>query len=305
VQCTGPTFSGDDGLVIRRRTLLLSAASGLFIKASQPQTVFPTKPKDRLAVATYPFRDGFKTLEEFAVPFRKTFGVSGIEPWGRHFASLESKYIQSLHRSFEKAGLHVVNVPVDISAHPCSADSSERSDAMAQYKQWVDAAVVLKSPGIRVHVPTGADKKADLTCAESTLRELAEYGEQKSIVVSLENDDPGSEDPDTIVKVIEAVNSPYLRALPDFCNSMLISDNPDYNRKGLQVLFSHAYSISHVKDSESDGKRMYRVDVPQIFGIAKAAGYKGYFSMEWEGEGDPYTGTKSLLTMSMTSLGGH
>ena len=131
---------------------------------------------------------------------------------------------------------------------------------------------------------------------------LAEYGSAKQIVINLENDDPKSEDPERIVKVIEAAATPYLRALPDFCNSMLIHDDQDYNARSLAELYPLAYNISHVKDVEfSDGKA-YRVDMDRIFAIAKKANYRGYFSMESENEGDPYENTKQLIAASERNL---
>jgi sugar phosphate isomerase/epimerase len=98
------------------------------------------------------------------------------------------------------------------------------------------------------------------------------------------------------------VNSPYLRALPDFCNSMLIQNDQQYNDRALAALFPHAFNISHVKDMEIDNGKVLRVDVDRIFAIAKKAGYRGYFSMEWEGTGDPYEGTRRLLQQSAKDL---
>ena len=67
-------------------------------------------------------------------------------------------------------------------------------------------------------------------------------------------------------------------------------------------MFEHAYNISHVKDSEVYHKKLYRVDVGKTFGIAKTAGYQGYFSMEWEGQGGPYEGTQHLIDESLKYL---
>ena len=49
-------------------------------------------------------------------------------------------------------------------------------------------------------------------------------------------------------------------------------------------------------------QRLLRVDPARVFAIAKKAGYRGYFSMEWEGRGDPYDGTKRLLQQSLENL---
>ena len=120
---------------------------------------------------------------------------------------------------------------------------------------------------------------------------MAEYASTKNVVVKLENDNPVSEDPFFLVELIEKVNSPWLRALPDFGNTLAAKD-ADYAYRGIDAMFGHAYCISHVKSSETNrqGKTVH-VDMAKTFGYHEAARYKGYLSMEWDDAGDPYTGT--------------
>lgn len=313
----------------RREFIALSLALAAPLSAADPQANFPSDSRQRLAVSTYPFRpfidsphsrdrDRTKpgvTLEQFAATVQSKFQVSGIEPWSPHFKSVEPDYIRNLNHAFKQAGLRVVNIPVDVAkVDLCSASAADRDAGLALYRKWVDAAVILGAPGIRVHTPSRGKLTdsvgrqimgtiVDIDCAVQGLKAVAEYGAQKNIVINLENDEPGSEDPSRIIKIIETVNSSYLRALPDFCNSMLIKNDQQYNETALRALFAHAFNISHVKDMETDEGKVYRVDVDRIFAIAKNAGYRGYFSMEWEGTGDPYDGTKRLIEQSLKDLG--
>jgi len=295
-----------------RRTFCLSAvAFAAALRAQGPKAEFPTDARKRLSVSTYPFRSVIKsphrqeaeaahatlTLEEFAASIPSRFEVTGIEPWSPHFESTEAEYVRALGAAFQKAGVHVVDIPVDASVAPCSPDPEKRKASLATWRSWVDVAVTLGSPSIRVHLPESGDPD----CAVGMLRELAEYGSEKQIVINLENDDPKSEEAFHVVKVIEQVNSPFFHALPDFCNSRLVGDE-EYTYRALAAMFAHAFNISHVKDEERDEGKVYRVDVARVFGIAKKAGYRGYFSMEWEGEGDPYEGTKRLLEQSLKNL---
>lgn len=297
----------------RRDFLALSAALAATASAreAKPHDNFPTQPRERLAVSTYPFRNviagahgessGRMTLEQFAATVATTFHVPGIEPWSPHFLSLEPDYVRSLGEHFRKAGLRVVNIPVDMEAKLCGT-SSERTAALKRYRQWVDAAVILDSPGIRVHLPHGGNPNS-IDCSVSALKELAEYGASKNIVINLENDDPDTEQPERIVKVIKAVNSLFLRALPDFCNSMVVHNDPAYNYSAMNMMFPLAFNISHVKDEEiGDHGEVYRVNVNRIFPIASKAGYQGYFSMEWEGQSDPYDGCRKLIEDSLRNL---
>jgi hypothetical protein len=44
------------------------------------------------------------------------------------------------------------------------------------------------------------------------------------------------------------------------------------------------------------------VDVERCFAIAKAAGYRGYYSMEWEGAGEPFGGTQKLIELTLKNI---
>jgi sugar phosphate isomerase/epimerase len=310
-QCYYRRVQSRDIHVNRRRFLAGSVAFAAALRAQGPQTKFPVEPRRRLSVSTYPFRTIIKsphrheaeaanatlTLQEFAASIPQRFQVYGIEPWSPHFESTDPDYVSGLSAAFKQAGVRVVDIPVDAAVRPCSPEAEVRKASLETWEKWVDAAVILGSPSIRVHLPEHANDD----CVLTMLNRLVEYGTQKRVVINLENDDPRSEEAFHVVKVIEQINSPYLHALPDFCNSRLVGDE-EYTYRALTAMFAHAYNISHVKDEESDEGKTYRVDVARVFAIAKKAGYRGYFSMEWEGQGDPYEGTKRLLEQSLKNL---
>ncbi len=301
----------------RREFVGLSLAMAAALGAEEPNHTFPTEARKRLAVSTYPFRkliasphmrhdQGGKaliSLQDFAATIPDKFNVHGIEPWSPHFQSNNPDYVHTLKESFDKSGLHVVNIPVDSGRPNLCGTAEQREAGLAFYRKWVDAAVILNSPGIRIHLPH-APAGQEIECAVNAFKPLAEYGASKNIAINIENDEPETENPATIVKVIKGVNSPFLHSLPDFCNSMAIHDDQNYNDEAMRMLFPLAYNISHVKDSEGgEGGKFFHVDMNKIFAIAKQAGYRGYFSMEWEGAGnDPYAGTRALLEASLRNL---
>jgi len=294
---------------------LLAALPRGLSAAREPNIPFPTEPRARLGVASYPFRafiDGphnrdrdktkpGMTLVEFPAMVREKFKVRNIEPLDSHFVSLEAGYLGELRNAVEKAGCRVIDIPVGGQASLYDPDASKRKTAVEHARKWVDAAVALGSPSIRVHIAGVSGVTPDVGRAAESLRTVAEYGAEKNVVINLENDDPVTEDAFYLVKVIEQVNSPWLHGLPDFCNSMLKGDEK-YNYDSVTAMFKHAYNISHVKDSEVDDGKVFRVDVGKTFAIAKQSGYRGFFSMEWEGEGGPYEGTQKLIDLSLKYL---
>jgi sugar phosphate isomerase/epimerase len=285
---------------------------------SGPKLNFPTSAKDRLSVASWPFRAYMESpfnhdrdeskpgmdVMGFAKRMMREYGIHNIELLNRHFGATEADYLRELRRDLKAAGAAIVNIPVDVLGSLYDADQTARLHAIERRREWIDVAEILGAPSIRVNDPQAQNSKPDVDRAAESLRSLAAYGAQHGVVVNLENDDLVSEDAFFQAKVIDAVNSPYLRALPDFCNSMLSGDEK-FQYQAVAAMAKRAWNISHVKDSEpGDNGKVFRIDVRKTFGIVKSAGFRGYYSMEWEGEGDPFEGTRRLVEQSIKFLNG-
>jgi sugar phosphate isomerase/epimerase len=269
-----------------------------------------------MSVASWPFRAYIESasnaerdtgkpgidLREFAIKLPGTFGVHGVEPLSRHFRSTDARYLGSFREALEKAGVHAVNIPVDNDYSFYDADSATRQKAVEHGMKWADIAQAIGSPSVRTSIARAPSAKPSVEVAAGALERVVDYAAKKNIVVNLENDDMVSEDAFFVVTVIERVNHPYLRALPDFCNSMAGLDE-GFNYQAVRSMFQHAYNICHVKDAEvGDGGKVFRIDLEKTFGILKASGYRGYCSIEFEGQGDPYEGTRKLIEASLNYL---
>jgi len=311
----------------RRDFLIGSAllAAGHRLTAAEPAIPFPTAPRERLAIASYslrtvldsprnrtrtnPSQSGAPTLidlKDFPAFAVKRFQVRNIEVLGQHLASTESAYLEEFRAAVKSAGCKLVNIPTSIGASLYDPDAARRETATANARKWIDVAVALDCPSVRIHIQgvriQGVqDTAPDAGRVVASLGAVVQHGSEKGVVVNLENDDLATEDAFFLVKVIDQVNSPWLRALPDFCNSML-GGNEQFNYDAVTAMFRRAYNIAHLKDSEVDHGKVFRVSLERTFGIAKAAGYKGYFSVEFEGEGDPIAGTEKLVAESLKYL---
>ncbi len=283
---------------------------------NKPHINFPTAPHDRISVASYPFRmfidaphnrardakqKGFP-LTQFPAEVVEKFGVHGIEPLSEHFESTDPAYLDKFRSSVEKAKVRIGNIPTNVRDSFYDPDAAVRQRAIDLSKKWIDVAVAVGSPGIRPHINGSKASKPDVDRAADSLRKVANYAAEKNIVVSLENDDPETEDAFFIIKIIDAVNNPYLRALPDFANSILKGD-PDFNYRAVKEMFARAYGISHVKDGEADDNgKILNIDIKKTFEIAKAANYRGFYSMEYDAPGDPYPPTKKLIELTLQNI---
>lgn len=234
-------------------------------------------------------------ITEFAAVVAKRFDVHNINPLADHFHSTDAAYLDKLRKAVENAQSHIVDLGLG-GRRFYDSDASVRKAAVEYGRKWIDIAVTIGSPSVRQHVSGSPGTKPDVARAAESLGQVSEYGSKRNIIVQLENDNPIAEDPFFLVSVIEKVNNPYLRALPDFGNS-LIGHDAEYNARAVADMFKHAYSMCHVKDAvRSEDGKLYNVDLPKMFEIAKASSYRGYFCMEYEAElGDPFSGTEKLI----------
>jgi sugar phosphate isomerase/epimerase len=302
--------SGAASLFWGRTTSLFAATE------PQPHIFFPTRPRDRIAVASYPFRAYIESptnhdrdpklpgmdLKDFGTEVVTKFEIHNIEPHSRHFRSLDSVYLSSFRETISKANVNVVNIAVDGQDSFYDADPAVREKAIAYAKKFVDVAVQIGSPSVRVHINRAKNSKPDIQRTAESLREAVDYAAGKNVVMNLENDDLVSEDALFIVKAIVEVNHPFLHALPDFANSMMSGD-PDFNYRALTAMFQHAFNICHVKDGEADDQGKYIfIDMQRSFHILKSSGYRGYCSMEYDAPHDPYAPTTQLIEQTIRYL---
>ena len=287
----------------------------------EPSVKFPSAPRERVAVAAYPFREfivGWKgwdgnssssvpkaqqiELKDFAAHVAAKFNVHHIEPWSRVFPSTDPKYLEQFRAAVEKAGSAVVDIAADEEYSQYSVDAGVREQAVDRSKKWIDVGVALGSPSVRTHVHQAKDSKPDVGRAADTLLRVSEYAAKKNVVVHLENDDPVSEDPFFLVQVVEKVNSPWVRALPDFGNTVAAHDE-DFAYRAIDAMFAHAYGICHVKaGGVNDAGKVVPVDLARTFAVLKKHGYKGYCSMEFDEPGDPYKATAELVEKTVGFL---
>jgi sugar phosphate isomerase/epimerase len=282
-------------------------------QAPGPSIRFPAEPRQRISISSYPFREfiagdhhksGNPTidLKDFAAHVVEKFHVDKIEPWTGHFPSTDSKYLKDFRKAVENAGAAVVNMTVSGKDSAYAVDRDEREKAIAHCKKWVDVAVAIGSPSIRTNIAPVKDVKPDVERVGESLQQVAEYASANNIVVHLENDDPVSEDPFFLVRVIEQVNSAWVRTLPDFGNT-LDGHDENYAYPAIDAMFAYAYAICHVKDSIGTAQgKVVRVDLARTFGILRHHSYKGYCSIEYDAPGDPYRATVSLIDTTVTYL---
>lgn len=216
--------------------------------------------------------------------------------------SPEPSYIRDLKARLERAHSRLVNIPVDIpeldeGGGLSDPDPKLREKIISACTKWIDIAHELGARSVRCD--PGKINPADLSPTASSYRALASYGASKNIFVVIENHGGvGSEHPEELVALFKAVGK-NCGALPDFGNF------PDEatRQEGLKELFPFAHAVCHAKGLKFDDKgNEAAFDFAQCVRTSKAAGFKGVYSIEYEGEGDPYQGVQHVVDELMRYL---
>jgi len=288
---------------MNRRTFLIGSS----VTAAFAETA-PTL-SGRIGISSWSFHNFFSTtlddklpklskswdLREFPAMIADRYHVHQLEMVAPHFESTKLTYVREVKSRLERAHSHLVNIPVDIPELSAKGglsdpDSKIRETAIAACVKWMDIAQELGAKSVRCD--PGDMNRSDLSNTISSYKKLAAYAATKNLYVIIENHGGvGSEHPEDLVKVFQGVGE-HCGALPDMGNF------PDEatRQRGLPLLYPYAPTVSHAKGLDFDEHGVERAfDFPRAMQASKRAGFKGVYSIEYEGPGDPYTGVQNVV----------
>ncbi len=302
----------------RRRFLKHSAAGVLAAEIVRKQGLSHPAPggkaseaekKEHIAVSTWSFHNYFpKTreenfkwpgkmlnLREFPELMADKYHVHRLELCNTHFESTEASYIKDIKASLAKAHSRVINMPVDYDGDwrgkgLCDADDKQWRWEIAERKQWIDLGAELGAQSVRPN-PGGTAQMTDLSRPIAAYKELGEYGKFKGVKVLIENHGAVAGKAENIVAIIKGAGPEWVGTLPDFGNF------PEAERyHGLELMFPYAPTVCHARglDFNAQGDET-KFDFVRCVRIAKAAGFKGVYSAEFGGPGEPYDAVQKII----------
>ncbi|MDQ3621543.1 MAG: sugar phosphate isomerase/epimerase [Verrucomicrobiota bacterium] len=307
-----------------RRHFLAGAAalgSAATLRAErEPNSPGRAFPRLKLAISTYSYWH-FKPVKvpvETVIDKAAALGVEGVDLLHRQMdidelGPLDRKahaYCQRLKRHAFRAGVDLVCL--SIHQDFVSAQPAERHKWIAHTEKCIELAYALGAPCIRLNsgrwktipdftelmkargaeptLPGFTEEDGFRWCIEAIGRCVA-LAEQRGVVLALENHWGLTRTPEGVLRILSAIDSPWLGALMDTGNFL---DDPykDLAKIAPKTVFVQA------KTYEGGGE-WYTLDLDykRIAGILRDARYSGYVSLEMEGKENPDTAVPKSIAM--------
>ncbi len=250
----------------------------------------------RLGCAAYSFRayltKGEMSLEDF-VKLGWELGLDGVELTEYYFPSVDRDYIFKLKRLALSYGLDISAVSVGNTFTLPDSDARERE--IKHVKKWIDIAVWIGAPCLRVFagkVPKGHTEEEAFKWVVSALKECSKYASERGIVLALENHGGITSTADQVLRILKAVDSEWLRINLDTGNYR-INTYEDIEKSAPYAVHVHAKFLDVAEDGSDR-----RLDYNKILEILRRAGYRGYLSIEYEGK----EGARSAVPRAVSFL---
>ena len=250
----------------------------------------------RISLAAYSFRKylgggadkASMTIGEF-IDYCAAQGLDAAEPTAYYIYNTDPDYLHGLKARAFRQGLEISGTA--IGNNFCLPPGPELEEELAKCRRWVDAAVHLGAPHIRVFAGRrrrGGSPEEDFANMIPAMRRAVDYAAARGIFLGIENHGYLTQTADDVLRIIEAVPSPWLGVNLDTGN---------FKANGYdEIAKVAAKSINcQVKTEINDDGGKRPVDLARIFSILRQANYRGYVALEYEGKEEPKTAVPRYL----------
>jgi sugar phosphate isomerase/epimerase len=273
----------------------LGAARGA---AAVPAVTRSAGPRLRLGLAAYSLRDHLTgklspamTLHDF-VEKAAAWDVDAVELTSYYFPEeITPAYVAGLKRHCHLLGLEVSTTPIrNTFTHPAGA---AREKEIAHVKRWLAIASDLGSPAIRIFAgdaqPGQGEAEGRKNCVQSIEACLDEAARQ-GVYLALENHGGVVATPEGLLEIVEAVRSDWFGVNWDSGN--FHGEDPYAE---LARIAPYAVTAQVKVEMQAKGGPKQAADLRRLTAILKAAGYRGYATLEYEAAEAPLTAIPRLL----------
>ena len=301
----------------RRQFLSAAAAASIALPAAAAEAPSETPAsvaRQRIGLASYSlwqFRNADLRDLELNIDLAADWGFDGVEVLQRQMQSYDGPYLQKLKKKALSRGIDLYGMATHQTF--LTPDREKRQLNIEHTIYCLELCYAMGIPSMRVQTGTwGTSKDFDDLMAHrgvepplpghsdeegypwviESFEKCLPTAEKCGVTMGLENHWGLGRTPEGINRIVDGVNSPWLRVTCDIGNFL---EDP-YDK--IDAIAGKA-SMVHAKTYYGGGL-WYTLDLdyPRIAGILRKHNYKGYLSLEFEGKDDAHTAVpRSLATL--------
>ena len=229
---------------------------------------------------------GKMTMEQFILKAVE-LGVLGVDITTYWLKSTEPAYLAGLRSFAYRQGMPFSGLA--IGADLCQPEAAKRPQVIETVRKWVDATELLGASHLRVFgdkLRAGANDEQGIQWVVETMKPACEYAAKKGVILGLETHSGLSAKAANMIAILRGVDSPYAGCNLDISN---FREDP-YGQ--IQACLPYA-THTHIRDFYGQPKKP--LDLDRVWEMFARSGYKGYMSVEYEGEEDAMTGVPKLI----------
>jgi sugar phosphate isomerase/epimerase len=286
-------------------------AASFFSGQTQTSAIEPFhrkgKPRLKLSLAAYSFRDSFKDVNHKRekpvagekqidmfqfVDYCAEHGCDGAEVTSYYFpAELTKEYMLKLKHHVFMRGIELSGTAIGNTFTQSARE--KRESEIKSTKNWIDNAALMGIPHIRVFAGSlekgQSIDEAKKNCIEA-LNECCQYAGEKGVFLGVENHGGIVAEPKEILDIVRAVQSPWIGINLDTGNFQ--TDDPYAD---LEKIAPYAVNVQIKTEVHPRGKKASEADLERLIKILKDANYQGYVALEYEAAEDPMTAVPRTL----------
>lgn len=293
----------------RRAFLRLTGLGALGVGAI-PASVGAVQPFQRagmsrlwLSLAAYSFRDALQAgkmdLFQF-VDFCADHGCVGAELTSYYFPKgVDDAFLLRLKRHAFLRGVAVSGTAV---GNTFTLPPGPKRDAeIAGVKAWIDRAVVLGAPHIRVFAgvrPKEATEAEAVGWCVECLEEVGAYAARRGVWLGVENHGGIVAEPGPLISLLRAVKSDWVGINLDSGN---FHGRDPYAQ--LEEIAPYAVNVQVKGEIRRESGPLEPSDLNRVVSLLRKSGYQGFVALEYESKEDPFTGVPRLLKALQQAMG--
>ncbi len=306
----------------RRQFLAAGAAAGIAL----PQTVLaqadsentPTR-SNPIAVATYSFwrfKDGLKLPMEKCIDLAADMGFAGIDVLHMQMHREDEQYLRELRRHALINGIALCGLSIhqgfltpDKEKRQANIDHTIRMIEMAytlgipcmrlntgRWRTTRSFNQLMKDRGIEPPLP-GYTEDDGYPWVIEAIEKCLPTAEKCGVVLALENHWGLGRTPEGLLRIVKAVDSPWLQILLDTGNFL---EDP-YDK--LEMIAPYTAFVQAKTYYGGGTYYTLELDYARIAAILRKVNYRGYISLEFEGHEDYRTAIPKSLKMLREAFG--